>query len=135
MSPFGSGKRVSPSSPLVVRSCGGETTASEPDGATYSGRRPSFRIPLPGAVEFGDDDTTIGEFPAEVDAIRHPMVIRIVEFHLKRGRGKTKFDHAPKARTMAEEMERADNEMEEQGYELMDMSVTNSAKVILVLHH
>ncbi|WP_163196284.1 hypothetical protein [Bifidobacterium platyrrhinorum] len=44
------------------------------------------------------------------------------------------LDYAPKAKTMAEEVERVANEMETQGYELVTMSVTNSAKAILVFH-
>jgi ABC-type uncharacterized transport system substrate-binding protein len=41
-------------------------------------------------------------------------------------------DYSPKAKAMAEAVEKKSNEMSEQGFELVTMSITNSAKAILV---
>lgn len=41
-------------------------------------------------------------------------------------------DYSPKADTMAKNIEEKSNEMLEKGYELVTLSVTNSAKAILV---
>ncbi len=40
--------------------------------------------------------------------------------------------YVPKADTMAKKVEEKSNEMHEDGYELVTMSITNSAKAILV---
>ncbi len=42
------------------------------------------------------------------------------------------IEYSPKADTMAERIEEKANEMAEQGFELVTMSVTGSAKAILV---
>ena len=42
------------------------------------------------------------------------------------------IEYAPKADTMAKKVEEKSNEMLEEGYELVTMSITNSAKAILV---
>lgn len=42
------------------------------------------------------------------------------------------LEYAPKAKTMAEQVEKKANEMLEDGYQLVSFSVTGSAKAILV---
>lgn len=42
------------------------------------------------------------------------------------------IDYAPKAKKMANAIEEKANEMLKEGYELVTMSITNSAKAILV---
>ena len=42
------------------------------------------------------------------------------------------IEYSPKADTMAKKVEEKSNEMLEDGYELVTMSITNSAKAILV---
>ena len=42
------------------------------------------------------------------------------------------IDYAPKAKKMAEAIEKTANEMAEDGWELVTFSVTNSAKAIMV---
>ena len=42
------------------------------------------------------------------------------------------IDYSPKADTMAKKIEEKSNKMLENGYELVTMSITNSAKAILV---
>ncbi len=41
-------------------------------------------------------------------------------------------EYSPKAKDMAKKVEEKSNEMLEEGYELVTMSITNSAKAILV---
>ncbi|MBT1170403.1 hypothetical protein [Bifidobacterium sp. SO4] len=42
------------------------------------------------------------------------------------------LNYAPRATSMAEQLEKTANEMAQQGYELVTFSVTNSAKAIAV---
>lgn len=44
------------------------------------------------------------------------------------------IDYAPRAKTMAAEVEEAANEMERDGWELATFAITGSAKGILVFH-
>ena len=43
-------------------------------------------------------------------------------------------DYAPKAKSMAAEVEKKANEMEQEDWELVSFAITNSAKGILVFH-
>ena len=44
------------------------------------------------------------------------------------------IDYAPKAKSMAAEVEKKANEMEQEDWELVSFAITNSAKGILVFH-
>lgn len=44
------------------------------------------------------------------------------------------IDYAPKAKSMAAEVEKKANEMEQEDWELVSFAITHSAKGILVFH-
>ena len=44
------------------------------------------------------------------------------------------IDYAPKAKSMAAEVEKKANEMEQEDWELVSFAINNSAKVIMVFH-
>ena len=44
------------------------------------------------------------------------------------------IDYAPKAKSMAAEVEKKANEMEQEDWELVSFAITNSAQGILVFH-